>query len=153
MRRFRPPFLAHDVGIAPDGRHLWVTSGDRFELAVYDRRGGRLVARPSGDWPPQHVTFADGRAYVTSGWSGTLRMHELGGRARGSVPVAVGSYNVQQRFGYVVTPSLGHGTLTILDERGRVLHAERPARSSHDACLVSSTSPRLAGTPRRRTAR
>ena len=43
VRRFRPPFLAHDVGIAPDGRHLWVSSGDRQELVVYDRRDGRLL--------------------------------------------------------------------------------------------------------------
>src|SRR6266508_2848572 len=28
VRRFRPPFLAHDVGFAPDGRHAWVSSGD-----------------------------------------------------------------------------------------------------------------------------
>ncbi len=73
VRRFRPPFLAHDVGFAPDARHVWVSSGDRFELAVYDAGNGRLLSRPSGDWPPQHVTFADGAAFVTSGWSGTLR--------------------------------------------------------------------------------
>jgi DNA-binding beta-propeller fold protein YncE len=72
-RRFRPPFLAHDVGAAPDGRHLWVSSGDRDELAVYDRRDGRLLARPAGDMPPQHVTFAGDMVYVTSGCSGTLR--------------------------------------------------------------------------------
>src|SRR5581483_2245314 len=83
VRRFRPPFLAHDVALAPDGRHLWVSSGDRQELAVYDRRDGRLLARPSGDWPPQHVTFAGTRAYVTSGWSGTLRIHGLDGRPLG----------------------------------------------------------------------
>src|SRR5205085_6150490 len=80
LRRFHPPFLAHDVACAPHGRHLWVSSGDRFELAVYDRRTGGLVDRPSGDWPPQHVTFADTTAYVTSGWSGTLRLHRTNGR-------------------------------------------------------------------------
>jgi hypothetical protein len=36
----------------------------------------------------------------------------------------------------VVTPSLGHGTLCILDEGGALLHRERVARSSHDACIV-----------------
>ena len=36
-RTFRPPFLAHDVGWAPDGKHVWVSSGDRQELAVFDR--------------------------------------------------------------------------------------------------------------------
>jgi DNA-binding beta-propeller fold protein YncE len=153
LRRFRPPFLAHDVGAAPDGRHLWASSGDRQELAVYDRRDGRLLARPSGDWPPQHVTFAGDTVYVTSGWSGTLRLHRADGRPLGQVPVAVGSYNVQQAFGRVVTPSLGHGTLTILDDRGRVLCRRRVARSSHDACLVSSTIRAGAGTPGRRTAR
>jgi DNA-binding beta-propeller fold protein YncE len=137
VRRFRPPFLAHDVGIAPDGRHLWVSSGDRRELAVYDRRDERLLARPSGDWPPQHVTFAGGTVYVTSGWSGTLRLHRLDGRPLRQVPVEVGSYNVQQALGLVVTPALGRGTLTVLDERGRLIRRRRVARSSHDACLVS----------------
>jgi DNA-binding beta-propeller fold protein YncE len=152
-RRFRPPFLAHDVGAAPDGRHLWVSSGDRQELAVYDRRDGRLLARPSGDWPPQHVTFAGDTVYVTSGWSGTLRLHRVDGRPLRAVPVAVGSYNVQQGLGRVVTPSLGRGTLTVLDDGGRVLHRERVARSSHDACIVSSTSRGAPGTHGRRTAR
>ena len=136
VRRFRPPFLAHDVGFAPDGRHAWVTSADRSELALYDTATGRLVSRPSGDWPPQHVTFGRGRAYVTSGWSGTLRVHALDGHELVSNAVPVGSYNVQQSDGWVVTPSLGHGALTIVDAAGRVLRSERVARSSHDACVV-----------------
>jgi DNA-binding beta-propeller fold protein YncE len=135
-QRFEPPFLAHDIGFAPDGRHVWVSSGDRFELAVYDARSGRVVARPSGDWPPQHVTFAGDRAYVTSGWSGTLRVHRVGGQPLVANAVPVGSYNVQHGGGFVVTPSLGHGTLTVVDERGRVLRRERIARSSHDACIL-----------------
>jgi sugar lactone lactonase YvrE len=153
VRRFRPPFRAHDVVCAPDGRHLWVTSGDRLQLAVYDIRSRRLLARPSGDWPPQHVSFAGPTAYVTSGWSGTLRLHHASGRPMLTVQVPVGSYNVQHGLGRVVTPSLGHGMLTILDERGRTLHSERVAKSSHDACLVSdSTSRRARGTSRHRTA-
>jgi hypothetical protein len=140
--RFRPPFCAHDVACAPDGQHLWVSSGDRFQLAVYDARSGRLLARPSGDWPPQHVTFAGAIAYLTSGWSGTLRVHRASGRPVLQVAVPVGSYNVQHGLGCVVTPSLGHGTLTILDERGRTLHRERVAKSSHDACLVSGSTSR-----------
>jgi len=136
--RFRPPFLAHDVGFAPDGRHLWVSSGDRFELAVYEARSGRLLGRPSGDWPPQHVTFSDELAYVTSGWSGTLRVHRFDGRPGVTTAVPVGSYNVQQASGWVLTPSLGHGDLCVLDGRGRLLRQVRVARSSHDVCLVRS---------------
>ncbi len=70
LRRFRPPFLAHDVGIAPGGRHVWVSSGDRGALAVYDRRTGEAVRRLPADAPPQHVTFFGLHAYVTSGRTG-----------------------------------------------------------------------------------
>src|SRR5262249_37941679 len=122
VRRFRPPFLAHDVGWSPDGRRVWVSSGDRRELAVYDTRTGRVLARPSGDWPPQHVTFAGDLVYVTSGWSGTLRVHRVDGRPLRRTVVPVGSYNVQQALGWVVTPGLGRGSLCILNERGIVVH-------------------------------
>lgn len=136
VRRFRPPFLAHDVGFAPDGRRAWVSCGDQFRLAVYDVRTLRILALPTGDWPPQHVTFAGGLAYVTSGWSGTLYVHRIDGRVLRRVVVPVGSYNVQRTGDWVVTPSLGHGDLTVLDRSGRVLHSQRVARSSHDACVV-----------------
>jgi hypothetical protein len=95
-----------------------------------------VLARPYGDWPPQHVTFARGLAYVTSGWSGTLRVHRLDGRALRTTPVPVGSYNVQAAHGRVITPSLGRGDLCVLDERGAVIRTERVARSSHDACVL-----------------
>jgi len=136
VRRFRPAGLAHDVAVAADGRHLWVSSGDRDELYVYDARSGRLLARPSGDWPPQHVAFADDRVYVTSGWSGTLRVHRLDGTPLGRAIVPVGSYNVTHAAGWVVTPSLGHGDVSLADERGRVVMHEKVAASAHDACIV-----------------
>jgi DNA-binding beta-propeller fold protein YncE len=138
VRRFRPPFLAHDVGFAPDGRRAWVSSGDRNQVAVYDTRTDRLLARPYGDAPPQHVTFAGGLVYVTSGWSGTLRVHRADGRSLGRTVVPVGSYNVQDALGWVVTPALGRGYLTVCDERGRIRRSERIARSSHDACIVAA---------------
>jgi sugar lactone lactonase YvrE len=138
VRTFRPPFRAHDVGWAPDRRHVWVTSGDREQLAVYDARSGRVLARPDGDWPPQHVTFAGGTAYVTSGWSGTVRVHDVGGEERRRNPIPVGSYNVQAAGGFVLTPSLGHGRLTLLDDRGATVYSEQIARSSHDACVVAA---------------
>jgi hypothetical protein len=137
VRRFEPPFLAHDVGWAPDSRHIWVSSGDRNELAIY--RGGRVIARVPGDEPPQHVTFRGPRVYVASGESGTLRVHELGGRQLRASAVPDDSYNVQQGLGWVVTPGLGRGTVCILDSRGRVLRTQTVARSSHDACIVTTS--------------
>jgi outer membrane protein assembly factor BamB len=143
LRLLQPPFLAHDVGWTPDGEKIWVSSGDRQELAVFDARTGKLLARPRGDKPPQHVTFRRGRAYVTSGESGTLRVHRTDGHLLRTTRVAAESYNVQQAHGWVVTPALGRGTLCILDAQGRLLRREQIARSSHDACIVMSSSSSL----------
>ena len=138
VRRFEPPFLAHDVGWAPDGRQVWVSSGDRNELAVYAGRTGKLLSRVPGDEPPQHVTFRGDRVYVASGESGTLRVHRVDGLELRRTAVPEDSYNVQQAHGWVITPGLGRGTLCILDDRGRVLRRVTVARSSHDACIVTT---------------
>jgi hypothetical protein len=136
--RISPPFLAHDVGWTPDGTRVWVSSGDRQELMIYDPRTGKPLRRLAGDAPPQHVSFRGGRAYVTSGDSGTLRVHRLNGQALKTTAVPNGSYNVQQGHGWVVTPGLGQGSLCILDARGRLVRRKQVARSSHDACIITT---------------
>jgi DNA-binding beta-propeller fold protein YncE len=139
LHRLRPPFLAHDVGFAPGGRHVWVSSGDRGTLAVYDRRSGNVLRRLAADAPPQHVTFFGGNAYVASGDDGTLRVQSLkDGRVLRTTRIPVGSYNVQVAFGSIVTPSLERGTLCVLDRRGRLVRRVQVAPSSHDACFVMS---------------
>jgi DNA-binding beta-propeller fold protein YncE len=137
LRRFRPPFLAHDVGWAPGASRVWVSSGDRGEVAVYAARSGRLRRRLPADDPPQHFTFRGEVVYVASGESGTLHVHRVEGERLRSVTIPVESYNVQQAHGWVVTPGLGTGTLCALDGRGRVRWLKRVARSSHDACIVT----------------
>jgi len=67
-----PGFAAHDVGHAPD-RRLWVSGGEARELAIAN-------VRRRADSAPQHVTFGAGRAYVTSGKAGTLRVLSASGR-------------------------------------------------------------------------
>jgi hypothetical protein len=136
LGRVRPPFLAHDVGFTPGGERIWVSSGDAKLLALFDPRTARVVATLDAGSPPQHVTFAGERAFVTSGDDGTLRTHDLQGRELGSAAVPVGSYNVQEGLGHVVSPSLERGTLAIANRRGRVLRRVRVARSSHDACCM-----------------
>jgi hypothetical protein len=129
------PFLSHDVGFAPDGR-VWVTSGENRESTIFgtDRRlGSRLAA----DAAPQHVTFSRDRAYVTSGDDGTFRVHALSGRLLRTTAIPVGSYNVQQGGGLVLTPSLERGTLAVLDEHGRLQGIVRVSSSCHDACFVA----------------
>ena len=137
-RLLRPPFLAHDVGFTPRGWRVWVTSGDRGAIAVYDSRTHRILFRIPAGSPPQHVTFIDRAAFVTSGDDGTLDVHALDGRVLRSVRIPGGSYNVQHGFGLVLTPSLAAGTLCLLDARGKLLRQVRAARSSHDACFVMS---------------
>ena len=143
--RIRPPFLAHDVGFTPDGLRVWVTSGDRERLAIYDAHTGRLVRTLAGDAPPQHVTFIGDRAFVTSGDDAVLRVHALGGRLLRSARVPVGSYNVQRSEDdarlrrWILTPSLSRGTLCTFSPRGAALRELRVATSSHDACFIVGT--------------
>jgi hypothetical protein len=137
LRRIRPPFLAHDVGFVPGKRQVWVTSGDRGALAVYDVRTGHVLQRLTAGSPPQHVTFRGGNAYVSSGNDGTLQVQSLeDGRVLTTTAIPVGSYNVQAGPRRILTPSLERGTLCVLDGRGRLLRRIQAARSSHDACFI-----------------
>jgi DNA-binding beta-propeller fold protein YncE len=123
-----PGFPLHDVGRAPDGR-LWITSGATRKLAI----DGSVQ---SADLAPQHVTFGNGHAFVTSGDSGTLHVQSLDGTVRRSIAVPPGSYNVQYGRGYVITASLLRGTLAVLDRSGRLVRIAQVAKSCHDACFA-----------------
>jgi DNA-binding beta-propeller fold protein YncE len=133
-----PPFLAHDIGFTPGGRRVWVTSGDRGRIAIYEARAATLVRTLDADAPPQHVTFLGDRAFVTSGDDAMLRVHAVDGRLLRSAPVPDGSYNVQQGWGVILTPSLSQGTLCTFSARGAPMVRTRVARSSHDSCFVMS---------------
>ncbi|HEX5449545.1 MAG TPA: hypothetical protein VFW85_05765 [Gaiellaceae bacterium] len=128
-----PPYPAHDVGFA--GERIWVTSGAAREAGIFDR-AGKLHVRLAADLAPQHVTFGDGVAYVTSGDSGTLHVQRLSdGAVLRRTPIEIGSYNVQYGFGRVITASLLHGTLTVLDAHGALLAVVHVSESCHDACF------------------
>jgi DNA-binding beta-propeller fold protein YncE len=141
----RPPFLAHDVGFTPGGRRVWVTSGDRGRIAIYEARNATLVRTIAADAPPQHVTFMGDLAFVTSGDDGVLRVHTLdGGRLR-SAALPPGSYNVQCSWDerrarrWILSPSLLAGTLSTFSPTGEPIDELRVARSSHDACFIVGT--------------
>jgi hypothetical protein len=88
----------------------------------------------AADGAPQHVTFLGGRAYVTSGASGTLRVYdERTAQLLHTTRIPVGSYNVQFRGGRILTPSLNEGTLCVFDPHGRMVRRTRVAPSCHDA--------------------
>ena len=122
----KPAFAAHDVGFAPSGR-IWVTAGAEGRISAH----GRILA---ADAAPQHVTFLDGRAFVTSGDEGTLRIYdEATARLLHTTRIPVGSYNVQFLGNRVLTPSLNEGTLCAVGAGGRLLSRTRVAPSCHDA--------------------
>ncbi|HSX22014.1 MAG TPA: hypothetical protein VLE97_04475 [Gaiellaceae bacterium] len=126
---FKPPFLAHDVGFAPSGGK-WITSGTASSISA---RGQVL---PAG-MAPQHVTFLNGRAYVTSGADGTLRVYdERTTKLLATKGIPLGSYNVQFAGGKILTASLARGTLCVLDPNGHAHEIVRIGTSSHDACLA-----------------
>lgn len=132
----RPPFRLHDVGFVPGARHVWVTSGDSTVVGIHDARTGHVLRTVAGGSPPQHVTFERGRAFVTSGNDGTLRVRALDGQLLRVTSIPVGSYNVQRGPGRVLTPSLAHGTVCALDAAGDVMRRVKVASSSHDACFA-----------------
>jgi DNA-binding beta-propeller fold protein YncE len=135
VRRLRPPFLAHDVVFSPDGRRVWVTSGDRRRIAIYDVTGA-LLRVIAADAAPQHVAFGRTVAYVASGDDGTMRVHRFDGTPLRESTIPRGSFNVTRAAGHVVTPSLSRGTLVVLDRNGVVRRTVRVAAAAHDACLV-----------------
>lgn len=136
-RHVTPPFLAHDVGFAPDGRAVWITASHERRIAVHAPGGNGPIKFLRADEAPQHVSFRGALAYVASGDSGSVQVRRVhDGRVVNSARVAVGSYNVQTTGDVVLTPSLEHGMLTILDANGRVLHAPQVAPAAHDACLI-----------------
>ena len=133
----RPPFPAHDVGCSPDASRLWVTSGSERRLAIYAPGRPEPLAVLDADAPPQHVTFAGARAFVTSGDDGSLRVQRADdGRRLAAIETPIGSYNVQRGGGWVVTPSLESGAIVVADLRGRVVARAQVAAAAHDACFV-----------------
>jgi DNA-binding beta-propeller fold protein YncE len=139
LRRVTPPFLAHDVAIDSGTGSVWVTSGDRHQIAVYSLTGAKLLAVVASAAPPQHVAFVAGRAFVASGDDGSLRVHDASShRLLRTTKVPVGSYNVTTGGGRVATPSLERGTIAILDRAGRVQHERQVSDAAHDACWISA---------------
>ena len=91
-----------------------------------------LVAMASSE----HATLYKS-SLANPGDDGTLRVHSLhNGRLLHVTRIPVGSYNVQEAFGWIVTPSLDRGTFCVLTRAGRLLRRVQVAPSSHDACFV-----------------
>jgi DNA-binding beta-propeller fold protein YncE len=136
--RFDPGFAAHDVAFSSDWR-VWVTAADRRFVTVFDTRTLRPVARIPAGAPPQHVAigYVDD-AFVTSGYGGSLEIVDRSsGRIRRTVRVPYGSFDVTVGGGFAVTTSLLRGTVTEVDDGGRVRLSKRLAPATRGVAVAA----------------
>jgi DNA-binding beta-propeller fold protein YncE len=115
LRRLHPTAPAHDLAFNPDGRTVWVSSASKPYVSVYRAVGGRLVDTVPGGRAPQHVLFAAGNAYVTSGYGASIEMVDPARRTvlqRAETPY--GSFNLASTGRWLVATSVLNGEVTIL---------------------------------------
>jgi DNA-binding beta-propeller fold protein YncE len=137
-RRFDPGFAAHDVAFSSDLR-AWVTASDRRSVTIFDTTTLRPVARVAAGPPPQHVAIGyRDEAFVTSGYGSSLEIVDRSsGRIRRTVRVPYGSFNVTLAGSFVVTSSLLRGTVTELDETGRIVLKKRVAPAARGVAVTA----------------
>lgn len=131
-----PPFLAHDLLFAPGGGQVWVTSASTTYVGVFSTRTRRLLFRVPAGTPPQHLAFAGGDAYITSGYGSSIEQVSLRtGHLIRKVLAPYGSFDLDAGGRYVVTASLLQGTLATYDRQLRLLRVRRLAPSTEDVAL------------------
>jgi DNA-binding beta-propeller fold protein YncE len=136
--RFEPGFLAHMPVFSPDGREVWVTSAAGPNVEVLSARTHRVLFGVRAGAPPQHIVFAGGYAYITSGYGSSIERVTLTGRVVRRVRAPYGSFELDAGAGFVVTASLLRGTLAIYDANLRRLHIVTLAPSLEDVAIASS---------------
>jgi DNA-binding beta-propeller fold protein YncE len=135
--RFDPGFAAHDVAFSSDWR-VWVTAADRRSVTIFDTRTLRPVTRIAAGAPPQHVAIGYADAFVTSGYGSSLEIVDRSsGRIRRRVRVPYGSFNVTVGGGFAVTSSLLRGTVTEVDDAGRVWMSKRFAPAARAVAVAA----------------
>jgi DNA-binding beta-propeller fold protein YncE len=117
--RLHPRTASHDLVFSPNGKRVWVTSSSAPYVTIYSAASGRPVATVPAGTAPQHVAFdrrTPGRAYITSGYGGSLEMVDGATRRilrRATLPY--GSFNLSTLGSVVATTSLLDGKVTVLD--------------------------------------
>lgn len=134
LRVIHPAVAAHDLSFSPDGRTVWVSSADAGHVSVLRATDGREVARIPAGRAPQHVLFADGRVYVTSGYGSSIEMVDPHTRrVIRRVTMPYGSFNLAAAGGRLVVSSVLNGDVTELAaatlRRLRVTRVATVARS------------------------
>jgi DNA-binding beta-propeller fold protein YncE len=115
LRRLHPTALAHDLAFSPDGRTVWVSSASQPYVSVYGAANGRMVDTVPAGRAPQHVLFAAGHAYVTSGYGGSIEMVDPAVRTVVQrVQLPYGSFNLASAGPWLVATSVLNGEVAVL---------------------------------------
>jgi DNA-binding beta-propeller fold protein YncE len=115
LRRLLPAAQAHDIAFDPDGRTVWISSASQPYVSVYGAASGRLLDTVPAGSAPQHVLFAAGHAYVTSGYGSSIEMVDPARRTviqRADLPY--GSFNLASVRRWLVATSVLDGEVTVL---------------------------------------
>jgi YVTN family beta-propeller protein len=141
IARIHPATAIHALAFAPSGA-VWLTSDTSSFVTVVDAATYKTIATIPAGSPPQHLAFLTllhlQRAYVTSGNDGVLRiLDDRTGHLIRLVQIPTGSYNVETGGSFVLTSSLSRGTLTELDENGRLVGQCQVAPTARDAALIA----------------
>jgi DNA-binding beta-propeller fold protein YncE len=134
LRVIHPAVAAHDLSFSPDGRTVWVSSADAPYVSVLRATTGRELLRIPAGKAPQHVLFADGRAYLTSGYGSSIELvNPRTRRVIRRVQAPYGSFNLAAAGDLLVVTSVLNGDVTELAaatlRRLRVTHVATVARS------------------------
>jgi DNA-binding beta-propeller fold protein YncE len=113
--RLHAAATAHDLAFAPDGRTVWVSSASQPYVSVYSAVSGRLLGTVPAGRAPQHVLFAAGHAYVTSGYGSSIEMVDPARRTvLRQVALPYGSFNLAAARPWLVATSVLDGEVTVL---------------------------------------
>ncbi|MDX6520492.1 MAG: hypothetical protein QOF08_1097 [Gaiellales bacterium] len=115
VRRLHPAAAVHDLAFSPDGRTVWASSATQPYVSVYNAFSGRLVDTVPAGRAPQHVLFAAGHAYVTSGYGSSIEMVDPRRRTViRQVALPYGSFNLASAGPWLVATSVLNGEVTVL---------------------------------------
>ncbi len=139
VRRLHPTAQAHDIAFNPDGRTVWVSSASEPYISVYEAATGHLVDTVPAGRAPQHVLFAAGHAYVTSGYGASIEMVDPARRTvLRRVELPYGSFNLASAGRWLVATSVLNGKVTVLRAATLRRHAQTAVASVARSVAVLS---------------
>lgn len=115
VRRLHPALAVHDLAFSPDGRSVWVSSATAPVVSVFRAGDGRLLSTVPAGRAPQHVVFAAGRAFVTSGYGSSIEMVAPSTRrVLRQARMPYGSFNLAATGPWLVVTSVLDGEVSVL---------------------------------------